>query len=194
MTSLGITAAGAVGGTRRGAIDGYDSPWPLIEHLPGLYQDDLLAQELTSAFDEVLAPAIGSIDNFYAYLDPALTPEDFLDWLAGWVGLLPDENWSIERRRAIVALAAQLYRNRGTVSGLLMHVKLFAAGEVEVVDNGGAAWATTSGAGVPGDAHYGLTVRVKPARKGSVDRDRLDALVAAAKPAHVPHTIEIVDS
>ena len=103
MTVQRATSAG-----NRGLVEGYGVPWPLIEHLPGLYQDDMLARELTSAFDEVLAPALGTIDNFSAYLDPALTPEDFLDWLAGWVGLLPDENWPIERRRAIVALAAQL--------------------------------------------------------------------------------------
>ena len=178
----------------RGAVDGYATPWPLIEHLPGLYQDDALARDLTAAFDEVLGPAIGAIDNFAAYLDPALTPEDFLDWLSSWVGLVPDENWPLERRRAIVALAAQLYRNRGTVNGLLMHVKLFAAGEVEIVDNGGAAWSTTTGAAVPGSPRFGLTVRIKPGKRSSIDRDRLDALVAAAKPAHVPHTIEIVDS
>jgi phage tail-like protein len=181
------------GGHGRGTVDGYPSPWPLIDNLPGLYQEDELARELTRAFDEVLAPAIGALDNFTAYLDPALTPEDFLDWLAGWVGLLPDENWPIERRRAIVALAAQLYRNRGTVKGLQMHIKLFASGDVEVIDNGAAAWSSTPDAAVPGQPDFGLLVRIKPTRKGSVDKARLDALVAAAKPAHVPHTIEIVD-
>ena len=40
---------------------------------------------------------------------------------------------------------------------------------------------------------FSLVVRIKPQKKGSVDRARLDALVAAAKPAHVPHTIEIVE-
>jgi phage tail-like protein len=178
----------------RGTIPGARTPWPLIDNLPGLYQDDDMARALTAAFDEVLAPALASVDNFSAYLDPALTPEDFLDWLAGWVGLLPDENWPIERRRAIVALAAQLYRNRGTVSGLAMHVKLFAAGEVEIVDNGAAAWSTTPDAAVPGKEDFSLVVRIKPQKKGSVDRARLDALVAAAKPAHVPHSIEIVES
>ena len=180
--------------SKRGTIDGYASPWPLIEHLPGLYQDDALTRDLTAALDEVLAPAMGAIDNFATYLDPALTPEDFLDWLSGWVGLMPDENWPLERRRAIVALADQLYRNRGTVSGLLMHVKLFAAGDVQIIDNGGAAWSTTTDAAVPGKPQFGLTVRITPTKKGSVDRDRLDALVAAAKPAHVPHTIEIVEN
>lgn len=185
--SAEVTASG------RGTIAGYRSPWPLIDGLPGLYHDDELAHGLTAAFDELLAPAIGAIDNFAAYLDPALTPEDFLDWLAGWVGLLPDENWPVERRRAMVALAAQLYRSRGTVAGLAMHVKLFTSGEVEIVDNGASAWSTTANAAVPGQPDFGLTVRVKPPKKGTVDRDRLNALVAGAKPAHVPHSVEIVE-
>jgi phage tail-like protein len=185
-----VTAGPATIG--RGHLAGYATPWPIIESLPGLYHEDELARALTAAFDEVLAPAIGTIDNFAAYLDPALTPDDFLDWLAGWVGLLPDENWPIERRRAMVALAAQLYRSRGTVAGLTMHLRLFTAGDVEVIDNGGAAWSTTAGGAVPGQPEYGLTVRVRPEKKGSVDRERLDALVNSAKPAHIPHAVEIL--
>ncbi len=177
----------------RGTIPGYASPWPLVDGLPGLYQEDELARGLAGAFDEIWAPAMGALDNFSAYLDPALAPEDFLDWLAGWVGLLPDENWPLERRRALVAMAADLYRQRGTVGGLALHVKLFTAGEVDIVENGGAAWSTTTGAAIPGQPEFSLTVRIKPPKKAGIDRDRLDALVAAAKPAHVPHTIEVIE-
>jgi phage tail-like protein len=177
----------------RGAVPGYASPWPMIGRLPGLYQDDRLTSGLTAAFDEVLAPAVGSIDNFAAYLDPALTPEDFLEWLGGWVGLLLDETWPIERRRALVAVAADLYRQRGTAAGLQMHVKLFTATEVEIVETGASAWSITPGAAVPGTEGFTVTVRVKPPNKGTIDRQKLDALVAAAKPAHVAHIVEIVE-
>ena len=127
----------------RGLVAGLPTSQPLIGTLPGLYHDDELARGLTAAFDDVLAPVLSTLDNIEAYLDPALTPEDFLDWLGGWVGLLLDETWPIERRRAFVAVAAQLYRNRGTVAGLAMHVRLFSAGEVEVSDSGGSAWSST---------------------------------------------------
>jgi phage tail-like protein len=175
----------------RGLVEGLASPQPLIETLPGLYQEDDLAKELTRAFDDVLAPVMSTIDNIDSYLDPALTPEDFLDWLAGWVGLLPDETWPIERRRALVAVAAHLYRNRGTAAGLAMHLRLLTAGEVEVVDSGGSVWSTTSGTPAPGDGSYSVTVRMKPPKKGGADRASIDALVAAAKPAHVAHKLEI---
>ncbi|HUG48102.1 MAG TPA: phage tail protein [Candidatus Limnocylindria bacterium] len=175
----------------RGLLPGLASPRPLIGTLPGLYQEDELARGLTAAFDDSLAPVVSTIDNFESYLDPALTPDDFLDWLAGWVGVLLDETWPIERRRAFVAVAAQLYRNRGTAAGLAMQVRLFTAGEVEIVESGGAAWSRTPGAAAPGNSDFSLVVRVKPPKKGGVDRQRLELLVAGAKPAHVVHALEI---
>ncbi|MBA2380636.1 MAG: phage tail protein I [Chloroflexi bacterium] len=175
----------------RGLVADLVSPTPLIESLPGIYQEDALATTLTQAFDEVLAPILSTIDNLEAYFDPALTPDDFLDWLTGWVGILPDETWPIERRRALVALAVQLYRKRGTAAGLAMHLRLLGVGDVEISDSGGAVWSRTPGTAAPGDASYRLTVKVTPPKKGQADAAKLDELVAAAKPAHVTHRITI---
>jgi phage tail-like protein len=178
----------------RGLVSGLETPKALIGTLPGLYQEDELADALTRAFDDVIAPIISTLDNMDSYLDPALTPDDFLDWLAGWVGLLPDETWPIERRRALVAVAVDLYRSRGTANGLAMHVRLLTAGEVAVADSGGSVWSTTPGTAAPGDGSYSVTVKVKPPKKGGVDKARVEALVAAAKPAHVTHQVEITQS
>lgn len=176
----------------RGMVAELLTPAPLTLGLPAIYQQDDFTVRLVSAFDDVLAPAIGTIDNLPAYLDPALTPPDFLDWLAGWVGMLLDETWPLERRRAFVAVASQLYRSRGTAAGLAAHVRLFTAGEVEVVESGGSAWSGSAGAAPPGDPGLNLLVRVTPPAKAKLDPARLEALVAAAKPAHVTHRVEIV--
>jgi phage tail-like protein len=164
----------------------------LGDALPAIFQEDAVVMRLVSALDEVLAPAINSLDNFPAYLDPALTPDDFLDWLAGWVGVLLDETWPIERRRAFVAVAGELYRTRGTAEGLAAQIRLFTAGDVDVSESGGSAWSSSPGAAVPGTPDFSLVVRVKPPAKVPVDPARLEALVAAAKPAHVVHRVEIV--
>jgi len=176
----------------RGSISKLASPAPMATAMPAIYQEDDMAVRLMSAFDEVLAPAFTTLDNFTAYIDPAMTPDDFLDWLAGWVGLLLDETWPIERRRAFIALAAELYRARGTMAGLADQVRLFTAGEVEIVESGGSAWSTTADAAPPGSAEFSLVVRVKPPAKTKLDASRLEALVAAAKPAHVSHRVEVV--
>jgi phage tail-like protein len=176
----------------RGTIPGLSSAFPIVETLPALYQEDELTRRLTGALDEVLAPAIATVDNMSAYLDPALTPDDFLEWLGGWVAALLDETWPIERRRAFVAQAADLHRRRGTVAGLIDHVRVFTDGEVAVVEHGGVSWSPTSGGALPGGAARSLHVRVTVRKASDVDAARLDALVAAAKPAHLGHTVEVV--
>jgi phage tail-like protein len=176
----------------RGAVPGLASAFPIVETLPALYQEDELTRRLTAALDEVLAPAISTVDNLSAYLDPSLTPDDFLEWLGGWVAALLDETWPIERRRAFVAQAADLHRRRGTVAGLADHVRVFTDGQVEIVEQGGATWSATHGGALPGGPARTLHVRVTAARASDVDAARLDALVAAAKPAHLRHTVEVV--
>ncbi len=176
----------------RGVVSGLASPHPVGPTLPGLYQEDAFTQRLLGAFDEVVAPVFASLDALDAYLDPALAPEDFLDWLAGWVGIGLDQTWPAERRRAFVASAVELFRLRGTSTGLAAHVAIFSGGEVEVVESGAAAWSSKAEAALPGQAAPDLLVRVKVADPSGVDTTRLDALVAAAKPAHVPHRVEVV--
>ena len=113
----------------RALVEGLETPHPLGLSLPALYQDDdgaggdwraaaSFGQRFTAALDEVLAPALWCLDGVETYFDPHLTPEDFLDWLAGWVGLELDENVPLERRRTLVARAVGLYRRRGTASAL----------------------------------------------------------------------------
>ncbi len=139
---------------RNGTVAGLASPHPLIEGMPGLYQDDDFTQRWLSAMDEALAPVFLALESMPAYLDPELTPDDFLDWLAGWVGVLLDENWPIERRRAFVAQAAELYRLRGTASGLAAHVRVFTGGDVQILETGGASWSSVSGGELPGGPGY----------------------------------------
>ncbi len=78
----------------RGLIPGLVSPHPLGPALPALFQEDDFAQRFVSAFDDVLAPIFSAMDNGDAYLDPYLTPEDFLEWMSSWVGIELNENWT----------------------------------------------------------------------------------------------------
>ncbi len=177
---------------RTGTIAASGSGNRLIEGTPGLYQEDDLSRRWLSAFDDALAPVFLALDGLSAYLDPTLTPDDFLEWLAGWVGVLLDENWPIERRRAFVSEAAELYRLRGTSAGLAAHVRIFTGGDVEVTESGGVTYSTTSGGRMPGKPGYAVKVHVRGAPT-PIDGDRLEALVASAKPAHAVHTVDLTD-
>ncbi|NIF92706.1 phage tail protein [Burkholderia sp. Cy-637] len=48
----------------------------------------------------------------------------FLDWLGGWVDLIPDGNWSLDKKRNVIAQSLALYRMRGTPQGLSLLVNL----------------------------------------------------------------------
>jgi phage tail-like protein len=176
----------------RGSIAGLVSPHPLGPALPALYQEDDFAQSMMAALDEVLAPVVNTLDNQDSYFDPHLTPEDFLTWLGGWVGIAIDETWSTERRREAVARAVELYRLRGTAAGLGQQIEIHTGGTVEIIENGGTAWSIDPGGELPGSAKPLVVVRVHVDDPKSIDPVRLDGLVAAAKPAHVEHRVEIV--
>jgi phage tail-like protein len=186
-----ITAAPARN-HRRGMVRTLTTPHPLGEALPSLFQEDAFTQRFISAFDDALAPVFATLDNLPAYLDPWLAPEDFLEWLGSWFGLTLDEAWSIDRRRAVLANAFELYRMRGTAKGLKAQVEIFTGGSAEIVDTGGVATATATGEAIPGSPNFAVLVRVAVDDPSTINASRLDALVAAAKPAHVTHKVEVV--
>jgi phage tail-like protein len=177
---------------RRGLVRSLVSPHPLVEALPALFQEDGFTQRFMSAFDAALAPIFATLDNLPAYLDPWLAPPDFLEWLGSWFGLALDDSWSVERRRAVLASAFEFYRMRGTVKGLKAQVETLTGGTAEINDTGGVATSTTAGEALPGSPNFALMVRVAVDDPASINATRLDALVAAAKPAYVTHKVQLV--
>ncbi len=177
---------------KRGLVRNLASPHPLGQSLPALFQEDDFTQRFVSAFDAALAPIFASLDNLPAYFDPWLAPEDFLEWLGGWFGIVLDESWSTARRRALVSRAFEFYRLRGTAGGLKEQVEVLTGGSVDLHETGGVAISTTAGGALPGSPNYALLVRVTVDDPATINLARLDALVMAAKPAHVTHKVEIV--
>jgi phage tail-like protein len=185
----------------RGTVTGLGSPHPLGDLMPAVFQDDSFTMRWTAALDDVLAPVMTSLDCIEAYVDPLLAPEDFLLWLAGWSGMVLDENWPLPRQRAVVAATAELYRSRGTSAGLRRHVELVTGGQVEITESGGVTWSVTptpaepSASGVPaGNQGPWVTVRVSVPDPDQINVRALDALIGAIKPAHVIHRLEVAGS
>jgi phage tail-like protein len=173
-------------------VPGLASPYSFGSLLPAIYQEDDFAMRWMSAFDDVLAPCVLTIDNIEHYFDPALAPGDFVEMLAGWVGVELDETWSEESRRALVAEAVSLYRVRGTVAGLKRHVAIYTGVEPEIEESGGCTVSELSGGALPGSDRPYLVVRVRVDDPGTVDERRLSRLVASSKPAHLPHRVEVL--
>lgn len=129
--------------SRRGADGEIVTPAPFWRALPALYREpeEGFVRQFTEALDAVLAPVFCTLDNLSDYFDPKVAPEDFLDWLAGWVGLELYERWPPELRRKLVAEAVDLHQKRGTKSGVERIVEIFAGVErgVTIEESGGVS-------------------------------------------------------
>lgn len=181
----------------RGMIAGLENPHPMRLSMPALYQEDDFTNRFVSAFDEVLATILQTVDSVDAYFDPTLAPMDFVAWLAQWVGLELDENWSDEQQRRLVGRAVELASWRGTARGLVDLLRIYAGlpeEAIEIEDNGGVSHSQTPNASFPGEATPRLVVRIRSADEGDVDVTRVERLVAMAKPAHLPHQVEVLEA
>ncbi|MGW5733319.1 MULTISPECIES: phage tail protein [Streptomyces] len=175
----------------RGSIDGLGSSAPIGMMLPAVFADDHLAQKFVAGLDEVLAPILNVLDCLDSYFDPALTPADFAQWLSIWVGAETDGIESEARLRAAVAAAAALHRVRGTRQGLSEAVRLAFGTTPDITESGGAAWSARPRGPIPGSPRPQLHVALRLPDPTPADTHRLDALVAAARPAHMPYSVTV---
>ncbi|GHC56042.1 phage tail protein [Streptomyces flavofungini] len=175
----------------RGSVDGLGSSAPLGMMLPAVFADDDLAQRFVGGIDDVLAPILNVLDCLDSYFDPALTPIDFAQWLSTWVGAETDGTEPEARLRAAVAAAAVLHRVRGTRRGLSEAVRLAFGAEPEITESGGATWSARPRGPVPGAPRPHLHVTLRLPDPTPADTHRLDTLVAAARPAHMPYTVTV---
>ncbi|GAA0497830.1 phage tail protein [Streptomyces stramineus] len=178
----------------RGSVDGLGTSAPIGTMLPAVFADDDLAQRFVAGLDDVLAPILNVLDCLDAYFDPALTPVDFARWLGTWVGAETDGTEPEPRLRAAVAAAVALHRVRGTPRGLSEAVRLAFGAEPEITESGGAAWSARPRGSFPGSARPHLHVVLRLANPTRADTHRLDTLVAAARPAHMPYTVTVTTS
>jgi phage tail-like protein len=177
----------------RAEVPGLRTPYPLSTLVPAYLQEEDFVVRMTGGLDDVLAPAIAVLDCLDAYVDPLLAPPDFVTWLGSWVGAPLDDNWPDDRRRWSVLAACELHRLRGTVPGLRSLVSLATGGEVTVTEPGGVERSgSPTGPEQASGSRESLVVTVAVDDPGAVRRAALEELVDAAKPAHVPHVIEVV--
>jgi len=170
---------------------------PLAPALPALLQEDAFLTRFTAGLDDVLAPVVATLDCLDSYVDPALAPEDFLDWLAGWIALDLEPGWPVPLRRSLLRRAAALQEARGTAAGLREEVAMLTGCAVEVCDPGGVAASAATGAALPrSDRDGAVVVRVLGAPADLLDpvspaRARLERAARAATPAHLPVVLEV---
>jgi phage tail-like protein len=176
----------------RGAVDGLPTAFPLGAQMPSVYAEDEMAQRFTRALDDLLAPFFAVLDCLPSYFDPLLAPDDFVAWLGTWLGAEVSGDEPERTLRTMVAGAARAHRLRGTAAGVREAVRLAFGVAPEVVESGGAAWSARPLGAFPGDPSPRMTVRLRAADPDSIDRGRLERVVASVRPAHIPCTVEVL--
>ncbi len=112
------------------------------DFLPGIFRTSVYeghthVRDFLWIFRHIFDSVSEKIDNIHNLFRPYDTPEDFLPWLASWVGFVLDEDWPEEKKRYLLRRAVDYYRIRGTVKGLKLFLSIFVGVEPEIIEN---AW------------------------------------------------------
>jgi len=121
-------------------LDSIEIEFPRISlrrYLPAVFGEEPTSADFTdrflSLFDTTLRSIETEVDKQARFYDPLSTPSerkakagiDFLNWLASWIGVTLDRNWSEAKRRRFLKEAGRLFDLRGTREGLWRELLLF---------------------------------------------------------------------
>ena len=122
-----------------------------------------------------------TIAGLPALFDPWRTPAHFLPWLASWLALPLEPEWSEYQRRKFVSEILNIYQQRGLKQGLLTYLDIYATTEERpriAIDGGEAVfrgrWATDGSADLKAVAYSHVAADVPVLLHPSaiaVDRD-----------------------
>jgi len=148
----------------------------LLTYLPGIYQTSFMARFL-GIFEAILTPIEWNIDNFDLYLDPGTAPMDFVPWLASWFDVAFDPSWTEAQRRSLLSEAHDIYARRGTKWALGRTIEICTGHTPVIIDAD------------PDTEPFTFKV-VLPKTARSLDREMVERLVDAHKPAHTLYTLD----
>lgn len=105
---------------------------------------DIYYPRISFLFDEAekdfLPPLTSDGRNaFKDYFGAGVNVDEFLDeflrWLAGWMALVLNEDWELEKKREVIARIIPIYRMRGTKRGLEEYLNIYVGKHIKIIDN-----------------------------------------------------------
>jgi phage tail-like protein len=102
-----------------------------LQYLPALYQKDEGGKEFLEGYLSIFEDVIGRREEEIYDSDllavPAAVDAAYLRWLAGWLGIIVEPEWTRDEVFEFIEIAPEYYRRRGTKGGLYMMLAIFVA-------------------------------------------------------------------
>lgn len=170
------------------------------EFLPTLYQENDFFGRFLSIIEQAFDPAVQTIENLWAYLDPLTAPSSMLSFLAQWVGWDIDKRIELDIQRRLIRNAITLYRWHGTEFGLRFYLHLYTGLALEqiqireIVNQGFMIGTTNIGfdSMVGGGQPYHFRVELYPDSNNQIDEVMVREIIKHQKPAFCTYDLEIV--
>ncbi len=165
-----------------------------LRYLPSVYQEDEgsrdFLERFLSLFETFLSNSEREIDRIARWFDADAVSGEYLRWLASWLAVAYDENWTETALRKLVKNIPALYRKRGTREGIEEMVELFTGIRPFIVEQFQLQSATDTDvkailAKLFGTDPYSFCVLLKTDQILSDDEYRtVKRILDAEKPAH----------
>jgi phage tail-like protein len=106
----------------------FDPNLPAAPNVPANGADT--RERFLAAFEGMLTPLEGRVASAEVLLNPDVTPEPNLPWLAELMGQTPSPHWPAGRRRTFISYTGALQRWRGTLAGVQLALDIATDGAV----------------------------------------------------------------
>jgi phage tail-like protein len=179
-----------------------------LDFLPDVYREVDFVGRMLKIFEECLEPDVQISDALWAYLDPMLSPETMLPFLAHWVGWELTPAIDMQRQRYLIKQAMQIYRWRGTRRGLRFYIHLFTGlpldehlpeqekhiSVFEVTGRGFVLGAAQLGLNTSagGRRAFHFIVRIRNDLQNRLDLALIHQIIEREKPAFCTYDLEII--
>lgn len=131
-----------VAGISNMRIDFSAESW--MQYLPEVYRKSIAKNDFLERFISVFQTEYQdleeSIRKSSAEIDPHLMPdnpeqEEFLRWMAGWIGIVDTNMWNRERLHTMMVNAPEIFKLRGTRKGVAKLIESFWGVQPIIVEN-----------------------------------------------------------
>jgi phage tail-like protein len=147
-----------------------------LKYLPAIYGDDDFIGRYLLIFESILSPISWIVDNYDMFMSPEVAPPEWLQWMGSWFDVMIVPELPIARQRAIVEQLGWLFFRRGTKVGLERLLTLYFGVKPEIEEKG--------------DCHFNVKLYLSESNV-KLEKDIVDRLIMAHKPAHASYTLEI---